>query len=152
MPGTHPDLSIEGLTVLVTQPPILAAVDSEAPFGVPDEVDTKDVTTTFSEGATSEDTDTDGVRDEDDNCRYYDNSASNWANTGGLLSTVGNDNIGDDVAAHSGVVYVRGVPMTWVPAWTNAASANARTDGVILGVNWASFKCYYAAGRWAAGR
>ena len=63
------------------------------------------------------------------------------------LLQLGNDNIGDDMAAHSGVVSVRGVPMTWIPAWTNSASANARTDGVVLGVNWASFKCYYAQGR-----
>jgi hypothetical protein len=63
------------------------------------------------------------------------------------LLQLGNDNIGDDMAAHSGTVYVRGVPLTWVPAWTNAASANARTDGIVLGVNWATFRAYYAAGR-----
>ena len=63
------------------------------------------------------------------------------------LLQLGNDNIGDDMAAHSGTVYIRGVPLNWVPAWTNSASANARTDGVILGVNWATFKAYYAAGR-----
>jgi len=63
------------------------------------------------------------------------------------LLQLGNDNIGDDMAAHSGTVYVRGVPMTWIPAWTNAASANARTDGIILGVNWSTFRAYYAAGR-----
>jgi hypothetical protein len=60
---------------------------------------------------------------------------------------LGNDNIGDDMAARSGTVFVRGVPMTWVPAWTNAGSVNARTDGIILGVNWATFRAYYAAGR-----
>ncbi len=63
------------------------------------------------------------------------------------LLQLGNDNIGDDMAAHSGTVYIRGVPLNWIPAWTNAASSNARTDGIILGVNWASFRCYYAAGR-----
>ncbi len=63
------------------------------------------------------------------------------------LLQLGNDNIGDDLAARSGTVYVRGVPLNWVPAWTNAASENARTDGIILGVNWSTFKCYYAAGR-----
>lgn len=66
---------------------------------------------------------------------------------GRRLLQLGNDNIGDDLAAHSGTVYIRGVPMNWVPAWTNSSSANARTDGVILGVNWSTFKCYYAAGR-----
>ncbi len=63
------------------------------------------------------------------------------------LLQLGNDNIGDDMAAHSGTVYIRGVPLNWVPAWTNSASANLRTDGVILGVNWATFRCYYARGR-----
>jgi hypothetical protein len=63
------------------------------------------------------------------------------------LLQLGNDNIQDDLAAHSGSVFIRGVPMTWVPAWTNANSTNARTDGVILGVDWNSFDCYYASGR-----
>ena len=63
------------------------------------------------------------------------------------LLQLGNDNIRDDLAAHSGSVYIRGVPMTWVPAWTNTSSANARTDGVILGVDWNTFDWYYAAGR-----
>jgi hypothetical protein len=63
------------------------------------------------------------------------------------LLQLGNDNIGDDLAAKSGTVFIRGVPLTWVPAWTNPNSVNARNDGVILGVNWATFKAYYAAGR-----
>jgi len=63
------------------------------------------------------------------------------------LLQLGNDNIGDDLAAHSGTVMIRGVPMTWVPAWTNSASENARTDGIILGVDWNTFDCYYASGR-----
>jgi hypothetical protein len=63
------------------------------------------------------------------------------------LLQLGNDNIGEDVAKYSGNVYVRGVPLNWVPAWTNAASVNQRNDGVILGVNWSTFRAYYAAGR-----
>ena len=63
------------------------------------------------------------------------------------LLQLGNDNIRDDLAAHSGSVFIRGVPMTWVPAWTNSASENARTDGIILGVDWNSFECFYASGR-----
>jgi len=63
------------------------------------------------------------------------------------LLQLGNDNIKDDLAAHSGSVFIRGVPMTWVPAWTNSSSVNARTDGVILGVDWNTFDWYYAAGR-----
>ncbi len=63
------------------------------------------------------------------------------------LLQLGNDNIGNDLAAHSGKVMLRGVPMDWVPAWTNAASRNARTDGIILGVNWSTFKVFFAPGR-----
>lgn len=63
------------------------------------------------------------------------------------LLQLGNDNIGDDMAAHSGSVFIRGVPMTWVPAWTNASSENVRTDGIVLGVDWNTFEAYYAAGR-----
>jgi hypothetical protein len=63
------------------------------------------------------------------------------------LLQLGNDNIRDDLAAHSGSVMIRGVPMTWVPAWTNSASLNARNDGIILGVDWNTFDCYYASGR-----
>lgn len=66
---------------------------------------------------------------------------------GRRLLQLGNDNIGDDMAARSGTVYIRGVPLTWVPAWTNASSVNVRTDGIILGVNWSTFRAYYAAGR-----
>jgi len=64
-----------------------------------------------------------------------------------LLLQLGNDNIKNDVAAFSGEVYVRGVPMNWVPAWTNSNSTNARTDGIVLGVDWNSFDWYYAKGR-----
>jgi hypothetical protein len=92
-PGVPPDLSINGLEGLVTQPPIAAAVDSVAPFGVPDEVSTTDVALTAA-GAGSEDTDNDSVRDEDDNCEFLANTSQ--TNTGGLLSTFGNDGVGDD--------------------------------------------------------
>ncbi len=63
------------------------------------------------------------------------------------LLQIGNDNIRDDLAAHSNSVFIRGVPMTWVPAWTNSNSQNARTDGVILGVDWNTFEWFYNAGR-----
>ena len=62
------------------------------------------------------------------------------------LLQAGNDNIGNDLAAHGGVVYIRNVPMNWVPAWTNSNSTNKRTDGIILGINWSKFKAYYAPG------
>ncbi len=63
------------------------------------------------------------------------------------LLQLGNDNIKDDLAAHSSTVYIRGVPMNWVPAWTNSNSTNARTDGIILGVDWNTFDWYYQSGR-----
>lgn len=63
------------------------------------------------------------------------------------LLQLGNDNIRDDLAAHSGQVSIRGVNMVNVPAWTNSRVVTARTDGVILGVNWETFKWYYRAGR-----
>tara|TARA_Y100000593_G_scaffold26096_1_gene51892 strand:+ start:902 stop:2020 length:1119 start_codon:yes stop_codon:yes gene_type:complete len=63
------------------------------------------------------------------------------------LLQISNDDIGDDVAKHSGKVHVRGVAVDWVPAWTNSASENVRTDGVIIGINWSTFRCYHAKGR-----
>jgi len=59
----------------------------------------------------------------------------------------GNDNIGKDLATYANAVLIRGVPMVNVPAWTNSNSINARTDGLILGVNWKTFKWYYQSGR-----
>jgi hypothetical protein len=59
----------------------------------------------------------------------------------------GNDSIKTDLAAWYSSVMVRNVPMTWVPAWTKTNSLNARTDGIVLGVNWATFKWFYQSGR-----
>lgn len=63
------------------------------------------------------------------------------------LLQLGNDNIKNDLAAYSNTVTIRGVPMRWVPAWTNTDSINARTDGIILGVDWSTFEWNYNAGR-----
>jgi len=63
------------------------------------------------------------------------------------LQRLQNDNIGKDLGEYAGSVYIRNVPMVNVPAWTNIESINARTDGIILGVNWATFKWYYQSGR-----
>ncbi len=57
-----------------------------------------------------------------------------------------NDNVGDDLAQHSGVCYIRGVPMNWIPNWTNPNSSNIQYLGPIMGVNWKTFKAYYAPG------
>ncbi len=59
----------------------------------------------------------------------------------------GNDNIKNDLGTWLNTVTIRNVPVNWVPAWTNSSSINARTDGIVLGVNWATFKWYYQSGR-----
>jgi hypothetical protein len=63
------------------------------------------------------------------------------------LLQLGNDNIQNDLAAFSGGVLVRGVPMVHVPAWSSSVSTVARTDGVILGVDWSKFKYVAKSGR-----
>jgi len=63
-----------------------------------------------------------------------------------ILST-GNDNIKGDVAMWKvSVPMVRGVPVHWIPAWSNADFGLQRTDGLILGVDWSSFKYAHASG------
>ena len=62
------------------------------------------------------------------------------------LLQLGNDNIGNDLAARSGVVYIRGVPLIWIPAWTNSESTNVRTDGPVAGVNWETFEYHFREG------
>jgi len=92
-PGVPPELTINGIGALPRQPGLLGAYDSDDAGTDLDAVSTLDVTLTYvSEG--SEDTDNDSVRDEDDNCRFLANTGQ--TNTGGLLSTVGTDNVGDD--------------------------------------------------------
>jgi hypothetical protein len=59
-----------------------------------------------------------------------------------------NDNIVGDVGTYkAGVPMIVGVPIEWIPAWSNQDFGTARTDGVFLGVNWSTFKWYSAAGR-----
>jgi len=57
-----------------------------------------------------------------------------------------NDNLRSDLAMYKGAVLVRGVPLVWVPAWSNQEFGLARTDGLVLGVNWDTFKYYFASG------
>jgi hypothetical protein len=63
------------------------------------------------------------------------------------LLQAGNDNIGKDLATYQNTVLIRGVPMVQVPAWQSSASINKRTDGIVLGVNWPTFKWFYKSGR-----
>lgn len=62
------------------------------------------------------------------------------------LLQAGNDNIGNDLGDRSGTCMIRGVPINWVPAWTNSGSINKRTDGIHLGINWSTLKGFYAPG------
>ena len=72
--------------------------------------------------------------------------------THGVLATLrkllqfANDNLGDDVAAHSGNVYVRGVPVEWVPALTNTASDAYVTNSPFYGINWSKFEYIFRSG------
>jgi hypothetical protein len=58
----------------------------------------------------------------------------------------GNDRLATELDRYKGAVMLRGVPMVWVPAWSNQEFGIARTDGIVLGVNWSTFKYYFAAG------
>lgn len=61
------------------------------------------------------------------------------------LQQLQNENLGRDL--YTGGTTIRGVPLKDLPTWTNSGSVNARTDGVILGVNWATFSYKFEAGR-----
>jgi len=94
-PGEPPILTLANVDEVPTQPALVAAVDADF-NGVPDEG--AEISTGFVSLAStvepSEDTDGDGLRDESDNCPFVGNTGQD--NTGGLLSTVGDDFIGDD--------------------------------------------------------
>jgi hypothetical protein len=81
-------------------------------------------------------------------------SKSNWellttysrVKTARRILQAGNDNIGTELDRYKGAVMLRGVPMVWVPAWSNQDLGLARTDGLVLGVNWSTFHYYFASG------
>ena len=62
------------------------------------------------------------------------------------IAQLNNDNLQSDVAKYKGAVLIRGVPLLWVPAWSNQEFGTARTDGLVMGVNWETFHYYFAAG------
>lgn len=63
------------------------------------------------------------------------------------LLAAGNDSIKGDLAMwKANVPMVRGVPVHWVPAWSNSDFGLQRTDGLFLGVDWSSFKYAHASG------
>jgi len=57
-----------------------------------------------------------------------------------------NDDVQSDVAKYKGAVLIRGVPLLWVPAWSNQTFGTARTDGIVMGVTWSTFHYYFASG------
>lgn len=58
----------------------------------------------------------------------------------------GNDNLGNDVAARSGQVLVRGIPLDWVPALTNTQSPAYASNNPVYGINWRTFEYFYLQG------
>ncbi len=68
------------------------------------------------------------------------------------LLQAGNDNLGSNVADHSGTVMVRSTPLVWVPALTNPynmdGSQNPAYDSQnpVYGVNWNTFEFTYLSG------
>jgi len=58
------------------------------------------------------------------------------------LSASQNDNLRGDLARWKDTVLIRGVPLNWVPAWTNQTLGVAQTNGPVMGVNWPTWKFY----------
>jgi len=58
-----------------------------------------------------------------------------------------NDNLGDDVARHSGTVYIRNVPVIWVPALDNSESGAYDSYKPFYGINWKKFEYFFKSGR-----
>jgi hypothetical protein len=53
-----------------------------------------------------------------------------------------NDNLRGELARWKDSVVIRGVPLRWVPAWTNQTFGTARTDGPVMGVDWKAVKVW----------
>ena len=63
------------------------------------------------------------------------------------LLAAGNDDIRSALDTWKiDVPMLRNAPMHWIPAWSNQDFGLARTDGIILGVDWSSFHWYSASG------
>jgi len=64
------------------------------------------------------------------------------------LLQAGNDNIRNALDTWKiDAPMIRGCPLIRVPAWSNQDFGVARTDGIILGVDWSSFHYYSNSGR-----
>lgn len=53
-----------------------------------------------------------------------------------------NDNLRGELAKWKDSVMIRGVPMRWVPAWTNQSFGVARSDGPVMGIDWNAVKIW----------
>ena len=53
-----------------------------------------------------------------------------------------NDNLRGELARWKDTATIRGVPLRWVPAWTNQTFGCARTDGPVMGVDWQAVKVW----------
>ena len=63
------------------------------------------------------------------------------------LLQAGNDNIRNALDTWKiDAPMLRNSPMIWVPAWSNQDFGTARTDGLVMGVDWSTFHWYSAAG------
>lgn len=62
------------------------------------------------------------------------------------LQTSSNDNLGTDIGRFRNTVTFKGVPMTWVPALTNAGSPVRDTQHPIYGMDWSVFKMFFKNG------
>ena len=54
-----------------------------------------------------------------------------------------NDNLRGELAKWKDTVLIRGVPLRWVPAWTNQSFGTALTDGTVMGVDWGAAKVWH---------
>jgi hypothetical protein len=61
------------------------------------------------------------------------------------IASTQNDNLKGNLDKWKDVVLIRGVPMNWVPAWTNQSFGTNQTNGPVLGINWKSWKFFTKA-------
>ena len=61
------------------------------------------------------------------------------------IASIQNDNLKGNLDKWKETVLLRGVPMNWVPAWSNQAAGTAVTNGPIAGINWKSWKFFTKA-------
>jgi hypothetical protein len=58
------------------------------------------------------------------------------------IAASNNDNLRGELAKWKDTVLIRGVPLSWVPAWTNHSFGCAQSNGPVVGVNWPTWDFY----------